>query len=83
MKPIRFSQHVRGQLRKRGATEDEIVRAIRYASWRKVKGDRQECEMVIEFNGMWRGKFYQKKKIRPVFVEKNTEIVVVTVYCYY
>ncbi|OGF55267.1 MAG: hypothetical protein A2Z21_09305, partial [Candidatus Fraserbacteria bacterium RBG_16_55_9] len=72
MKPIRFSQHVQNQLRKRGATEAEVVRAIRYASWRKAKGDRHECELVIEFNGMWRSKLYRKKKIRPVFVEKST-----------
>ncbi len=83
MKPIRFSQHIRKRLRQRGVNEEEVTRAIRYAPWRKAKGDRQECEMVIEFNGMWRGQFYRKKRVRPVFVEKDAEIVVVTVYCYY
>lgn len=38
---------------------------------------------MIEFKGTWRGRFYHKKKVRPVFVEKSAEIVVVTVYCYY
>ncbi len=83
MKPIRFSHHAGSQLLKRGVSEDEVVRAIRYAVWRKAKGDRQECEIVIEFNGTWRDKFYRKKKVQPVFVEKDVEIVVVTVYCYY
>jgi hypothetical protein len=31
----------------------------------------------------WNGKFYTTKQVRPIFVEEDDEIVVVTVYVYY
>ena len=39
--------------------------------------------MDFPFGRKWNGKFYETKQVRPVFVEEEMEIVVVTVYTYY
>ena len=31
----------------------------------------------------WNGTFYANKRVRPIFVEAATEIIVVTVYTYF
>ena len=35
------------------------------------------------YNAVWNGTFYAVKRVRPIFVEEATEIVVVTVYTYF
>lgn len=42
-----------------------------------------QCSKEFVFGHDWNGKVYMTKRIRPVFVEEDTEIVVVTVYTYY
>ncbi len=39
--------------------------------------------MDFPFNADWNGRFYATRQVKPVFVENDTEIVVVTVYTYY
>jgi hypothetical protein len=31
----------------------------------------------------WNGKYYKTKEVKPVFVDEENEIVVITVYTYY
>ena len=45
--------------------------------------NRLDCRMNFSFGKDWNGKFYATKQVRPVFVEEQNEIVVVTVYSYY
>ncbi len=42
-----------------------------------------ETSKEFDFNDYWNGRFYTKKAVRPVFVEEEGEIVVITVYVYY
>jgi len=42
-----------------------------------------EASLDFPYNGIWNGKYYATKRVRPVFVEERDEIVVVTVYTYY
>ena len=39
--------------------------------------------MNFPFNSEWNGRWYRTKQVRPIFVEEEEEIVVVTVYTYY
>lgn len=39
--------------------------------------------MNFPYDRTWNGKIYAFRQVRPVFVEEETEIVVVTVYTYY
>ena len=83
MKPIRLSGHARGNLAFRGTTEEEIVEAIRTATWGPAELGRLECRKNFAYGREWNGRFYETKQVRPIFVEEADEIVVVTVYVYY
>jgi hypothetical protein len=77
-KRIRFSGHARGQLVYRGTVE-----AIRTAAWQPAQTGRLQCAKDFPFDALWNGRRYITKQVRPVFVEEEQEIVVVTVYVYY
>lgn len=82
-KPIRLSAHARGYLTRRGFTEAEVDDAIRSMPWRSARNGRLETEKVFPYNSHWNGIFYKNKRVRPVFVDNPTEIVVVTVYTFF
>jgi hypothetical protein len=82
-KPIRLSQHARGHIPRRGFTVAEVVDAIRSAQWRPAANGRWEAAKDFVYNALWNGTHYATKRVRPVFVEGPTEIVVVTVYTYF
>jgi len=48
-----------------------------------VTNGRLECFKEFPFHAVWNGKYYQTKRVRPIFVEEELEIVVVTVYTYF
>jgi len=83
MKPIRLSAHARGYLRRRGFTEHEVQVAIRTAAWLTAQAGRLEASAEFPFAGDWNGRYYQTKRVRPIFVENPWEIVVITVYTYF
>lgn len=39
--------------------------------------------MNFPFGALWNGKVYNTKQVRPIFVEEEKELIVVTVYTYY
>ena len=82
-KPIRLSEHARQQLGYRGATEQEVFDTIRTQTWETAELDRLECRKSFQFKSEWNNKYYDTKQVRPIFVEENEEIIVVTVYVYY
>ena len=82
-KPIRLCGHAKEQVRFRGTTEEEVREAIRIASWKPAEMNRMECLHEFTFKNTWNNRFYERKQVRPIFVEEKGEIVVVTVYVYY
>lgn len=83
MKPIRLSGHAKEQLVFRGTTEEEITETIRSSQWQPAELGRLECRKDFAFENIWNKKYYKIKQVRPVFVEEEKEIVVVTVYTYF
>jgi hypothetical protein len=83
MKPIRLSAHALGYTTLRGFTVAEVEDAIRTGPWGPADSGRWECQKDFPFGQLWNGRFYATKRVRPIFVEEPTEIVVVTVYTYY
>lgn len=81
--PIRLTPHALDRARKRGINQMELQRAIRGATWRAAKLGRIETEMEFIYNSEWNGKYYQLKKVNPVFIVEDNQIIVVTVYCFY
>lgn len=82
-KPIRLTKHASGYLNRRGFTQAEVEDAIRTADWEPAELGRLECRKALPFGKEWNGKLYATKQVRPVFVEDDLEIVVITVYTYY
>lgn len=81
--PIRFTPHALDSARKRGASQLEVQITIKGAPWRSAKHGRIEAEMEFNYNDEWNGIYYQFKKINPVFVLEEGELIVITVYCFY
>lgn len=67
----------------RGFTAEEVEFAIRKNNWIPVTRGRFECSMEFPFDSIWNGKPYKIKQVRPIFVEEELEIIVVTVYTYF
>ncbi len=70
-------------MRYRGTAEAEIEEAIRTTEWSPAELGRLECRKDFAFDKEWNGKLYTNKQGRPIFVEEEQEIVVVTAYTYY
>ena len=85
MKPVRLSRHAQGYTAKRGFTVAEIERAIREGPWSPAEyGEgRLQASMEFPFQAIWNGRRYAVKRVRPIFVELELEILVITVYTYY
>jgi hypothetical protein len=83
MKPIRLSDHASKYEKRRGFTLKEVVSAIESARWESAERGRLECRKEFAYGREWNGKHYSTKQVRPVFVEEDAEIIVVTVYTYY
>ncbi len=82
-KPIRLSGHAKQQIRYRGTSEIDVIQTIRSSNWTDAERGRFECRMNFSFYREWNGTFYEAQQIRPIFVEEENEIIVVTVYVYY
>jgi hypothetical protein len=78
-----LTSHAKGQVSRRGFTEVEVEQAIRTSEWKPAELGRTECSKSFPFNAEWQGMKYARKRVRPIFVETESEIVVVTVYTYY
>lgn len=69
MKPIRFTRHAQFRCRLRGATEAEVVRAIREGSPEPAKQARTSYRLNLEFKSEWMGEKYAVKQVTPVVKE--------------
>ena len=83
MKPIRLSAHALSKIEKRGFTIEEVEDSIRTSSWEPAELGEKQCCKNLPFGREWNGKVYSTKQIRPIFVEEEKEVVVVTVYTYF
>lgn len=83
MKPVRLTNHARLQCGERGASEPEVVRAVREGMQEPAKAGRVMCRYNFPFRGLWQGNRYSVKQVAPVIKEESDEIVVITVYTFY
>lgn len=83
MKPIRRNAHAQGYLSRRGSTVAEVEDAILSGVWRPAAQGRQETSKEFAYGRDWNGTVYATKRVRPVFVDERTAIVVITVYTYF
>jgi hypothetical protein len=83
VKPIRLTGYAHGQLVFRGATEADVLEAIRTSPWQPAELGRLECRKDLAFDAEWNGRWYATRQVRPIFVDEPNEIVVVTVFVYH
>jgi len=83
MKSIRLTKHALAYQEIRGFSIDEVKATIKESIWEKAELGKMECRKNFEFKNTWNKKYYDIKQIRPIFVEEENEIVVITVYTYY
>jgi hypothetical protein len=83
MKPIRLSIHAREQLLYRGVSEEEVYETIRTSKWKPAELGRWECKEVFPYKKEWNEIYYNEKEVRPIFVEEENEIIVITIYTYF
>ena len=85
MKPIRFSNHARTQMNLRGASEEEVIKAINSGIWEFAKMGKFQTQSRFEFNkeALTNQKYYKYKIVEPVFADEQDEITVITVKVYY
>jgi hypothetical protein len=83
MKKIRLTPHAHTQCEERGATEEEVIDAIRNGVREPAKHERWICRANFQYNEFWRGEYYKIKQVAPIIAEEADEIVVVTVYTFY
>ena len=82
-KPIRLTAHAYGYRFRGEFTAHEVETAIRSSSWQTARNDRWEAAHDFAFHDEWIGKRYAIKRVRPVFVEEEDEIVVIAVCTYF
>ncbi len=83
MKPIKFSQHARGQMVERGASKDEVIEAIRTGERVPAKRGRQGYRKNFQYNSLWGGRIYAIKQVLAIVADEPDALVVVTVYTFY
>ena len=83
MKPVRLTRHAQDQCVERGATQSEVIEAIRNGSREADRLGRDLCRQNFQFNADWNGRRYAIKQVAPVIKEEANEIVVITVYTFY
>ncbi|MBM2817312.1 MAG: hypothetical protein HW421_4074 [Ignavibacteria bacterium] len=83
MKAIKLTTHAKSYFDTRGFSEEEVQNTIQTSDWITGELGKLECRKNFEFKSYWNKKFYEIKQIRPIFVEEDMEIVVITVYTYY
>lgn len=83
MKPVKLSAHAKEQLPFRGTKREEVIETITSAQWQPADLGRRECRKDFPYEAEWNKKYYKTKQVRPIFVEEEGEIVVITVYTYF
>jgi len=82
-KPIRLSAHALEQCGERGATPQEVEKAVREGEREAAKRGRSMHRYTFQFNSVWQGRQFAMKQVAAVVAEEPNELVVVTVYTFY
>jgi hypothetical protein len=82
-KPVRFSRHALEQMAERGATQDEVLEAIRSGEQVPAKRSRQGYRKNFQYERLWGGRYYSIKQVLALVADEPEMLVVVTVYTFY
>jgi len=83
IRPIAFTRHARERCSGRGATEDDVVNAIRSGKREPAQRGLWQYRLNLEYQREWAGKWYAVQQVVPVVDDQPSQFVVVTVYTFY
>ena len=85
MKQIIFSNHAKLQMTLRGASEDEVIKAIRLGQSEPAKRDKFQTKHRFDFNkkALTNQRLYKYKTVEAIFSDEHDKVVVITVKVYY
>ena len=81
--PIEISAHARQQMHERGATESEVISAVREGEQEPARKNRTLFRKNFQFERMWQGQWYRIKQVAPIVAHEPDKLVVVTVFSFY
>jgi hypothetical protein len=69
----------------RGASEEEVVQAVRTGQWTPAKWGKMQTRHTFDFNSLAQTnmRLYKFKIVEPIFADEDERIVIVTVKVYY
>ena len=82
-KSVHFSRHALQQMVERGATEDEVLEAIRSGEQVPAKSGRLGYRKNFQYERLWGGRYYPIKQVLAIVARESDALVVVTVYTFY
>ena len=82
-KPVRFSRHALERATLRGATDAEVLEAVRACEKEPAKHGRQGYRRTWAHAGLWGGRAYNSKQVLAIVADEADALVVVTVYTFY
>ncbi len=80
---IVFTTHARQRIQERGASEENVLEAIRIGLREPAQRGLFQYKLNLEFKREWAGQYYSVQQVAPVVAEEENRTVVVTVYVFY
>jgi hypothetical protein len=82
-KPIRFTEHALARMRARGASEEDVIGAIRRGEREPARRGRVQFRLSRPYGKVWGGSTYALQQIVAIAAEEPDCLVVVTVPTFY
>lgn len=82
-KGIVFSNHAREQMLLRGASEEEVKRAVDQGEASPAKKERVSFTKNFPFDAKWKGEYYSTKQVKVIAKKESGSFIVVTVFTFY
>ncbi|HPI20394.1 MAG TPA: hypothetical protein PKY56_08485 [Candidatus Kapabacteria bacterium] len=69
----------------RGASKEEVIECIKEEKFEQAKNEKFQCKRTFEFKDISpvNKHFYNYKTVNPIFVNDNSDIIVITVKVFY
>jgi hypothetical protein len=80
---IRLHPHARERLAERGATEEEVLAAVREGERFPAKYGRAGFRRNFAFDAEWRGRVYATKQVEAYAVDENGWLVITVLVKYF
>jgi hypothetical protein len=82
-RPIVLTRHAQLRMVERGAQEAHVRAAVLTGRREPAQYGLFAYRLRVDFNGVWKGRYYEAQEIEVIAAEEDEAIVVVTVYAFY